>query len=129
MNGLLGLQGIEKNGKFEIDPDGPHLNNPPIDVECNFANNLTIVGEDMNFEFEQCPTIKCSQTTLEYEAETDQIKILMEDSGICSQTIHFHCKNAPLKTVSKLYPSHCSSLASEQDWRPLQIIPYINESS
>ena len=99
MNGLSGLQGIEKDGKFEIDPDGPHLNNPPIDVECNFANNLTIVGEDMNFEFEQCDTAQCSEVTIQYDAQTDQIKRLMMDSGFCSQMIHFHCKNAPLQTV------------------------------
>ena len=98
----LGLQGIQKDGQFKVDPDGQHVKNPPIDVGCHFSENLTIIGEEFNFEFEQCPTIKCSETTLEYEAETDQIKILMEDSGICSQTIHFHCKNAPL--VSKLYP-------------------------
>ena len=97
----LSLQGIQKDGQFKVDPDGQHVKNPPIDVGCHFSENLTIIGEEFNFEFEQCPTIKCSETTLEYEAETDQIKILMEDSGICSQTIHFHCKNAPLKTVSK----------------------------
>merc|ERR1712051_865788 len=95
----LGLQGIEKDGKFEIDPDGPHLNNPPIDVECNFANNLTIVGDDMNFEFEQCDTAQCSEVTMQYDAQTDQIKRLMMDSGFCSQMIQFHCKNAPLQTV------------------------------
>ena len=97
----LGLQGIQKDGQFKVDPDGQHVKNPPIDVGCHFSENLTIIGEEFNFEFEQCPTIKCSETTLEYEAETDQIKILMEDSGICSQMIHFHCRNAPLKTVSK----------------------------
>ena len=100
----LGLQGIQKDGQFKVDPDGQHVKNPPIDVGCHFSENLTIIGEEFNFEFEKCPTIKCSETLLEYEAKTDQIKILMEDSGICSQTIHFHCKNAPLKTVSKLYP-------------------------
>ena len=96
----MGFQGIEKDVRFQLDPDGAHFKNPPIDVECNFSDNLTIVGEDMNFKFERCNTTQCSEVTLQYDAQIDQIKRLMDVSGNCSQMIHFQCKNAPLKTVS-----------------------------
>ena len=39
----LALQGINKSGRFLLDPDGHHLNHPPMEVECKFPSNLTLI--------------------------------------------------------------------------------------
>ena len=42
----VALQGINKSGRFLLDPDGHHLNHPPMEVECKFPSNLTLIGEE-----------------------------------------------------------------------------------
>ena len=99
----LALQGIKKSGRYLLDPDGHHLNHPPIEVECKFPSNLTLIGEKFEKEFEKCNSSKCSEVPVEYNAHIDQILRLIEDSGSCSQELQFHCNNAPLRTVSQHY--------------------------
>ena len=99
----LALQGIKKSGRYLLDPDGHHLNHPPMEVECKFPSNLTLIGEEIEKEFERCNFAKCSEVPVEYDAHMDQILKFIEDSGLCSQELHFHCNNAPLRTVSQHY--------------------------
>ena len=99
----VALQGIKKSGRFLLDPDGHHLNHPPMEVECKFPSNLTLIGEGTEKDFERCNSAKCSEVPVEYIAHMDQILKLIEDSGSCSQELQFHCNNAPLRTVSKSY--------------------------
>ena len=40
----LALQGINKSGRFLLDPDGHHLNHPPMEVECKFPSYTTCIG-------------------------------------------------------------------------------------
>ena len=97
----LALQGIKKSGRFLLDPDGHHLNHPPIEVECKFPSNLTLIhsifsifpiGEEIEREFERCNSAKCSEIPVRYRnAHIDQILKLIEDSGSCSQELQFHC--------------------------------------
>ena len=99
----VALQGINKSGRFLLDPDGHHLNHPPMKVECKFPSNLTLIGEETEKGFERCDSAKCSEVPVGYNAHMDQILKLIEDSGSCSQELQFHCNNAPLRTVSKSY--------------------------
>ena len=45
---------------------------------------------------------KCSEVPVGYDANMDQILKIIAESGPCHQTIQFHCKNAPLRTVRKM---------------------------
>ena len=99
----LALQGINKSGRFLLDPDGHHLNHLPMEVECKFPSNLTLIGEETEKDFERCNSAKCSEVPVEYNAHIDQILKLIEESGSCSQELQFHCNNAPLRTVSQHY--------------------------
>ena len=108
----LALQGIKKSGRFLLDPDGHHLNHPPIEVECKFPSNLTLIhsifsifpiGEEIEREFERCNSAKCSEIPVRYRnAHIDQILKLIEDSGSCSQELQFHCNNGTLTNVSNI---------------------------
>ena len=102
----LALQGIKKSGRFLLDPDGHHLNHPPMEVECKFPSNLTLIGEEIEKEFARCNSAKCSEVPVGYNTHMDQILRLIEDSGLCSQELQFHCNNAPLRTVSINFMFH-----------------------
>ena len=95
----VALQGIKKSGRFLLDPDGHHLNHPPMEVECKFPSNFTLIGEKTEKEFQRCNFAKCSEVPLGHNAHIDQILTLIEDSSSCSQELQFHCNNAPLRTV------------------------------
>ena len=105
----LALQGINKSGRFLLDPDGHHLNHPPMEVECKFPSNLTLIhsifsmfpiGEEIEIEFERCNSPKCSEIPVRYRVHIEQILKLIEDSGPCSQELQFHCNNGSLTNVS-----------------------------
>ena len=40
----VALQGINKSGRFLLDPDGHHLNHPPMEVECKFPTYTACIG-------------------------------------------------------------------------------------
>ena len=56
----------------------------------------TIVGNDFNASFDHCNNEFCSEKHIEYDAPMPQLKLLLEKSPSCSQSITFDCYQAQL---------------------------------
>ena len=90
----LEQNGMEKNGRYLIDPDGPMIGQDPIEVYCDFENGLTEVLHDMHqqmIEVEECDADPgCAVYNLTYDVPKEQIEALIQLSDSCTQVITLH---------------------------------------
>ena len=84
----LQQNGMEKSGRYLIDPDGPMMGQDPINVYCDFENGWTEVLHDLQpmTQVEECQSDPgCAVYNLTYEAPPEQIEALIQLSATCSQ--------------------------------------------
>ena len=55
-----------------------------------------ILGNDSNYQFQQCEKAFCNEKTIEIGAPMAQIILLLEKSPSCKQEIVFECQSAPV---------------------------------
>ena len=65
----------------------------------------TIVGDDFKASFDQCGNTFCSEKHIKYDAPLPQLKLLLEKSPSCSQSIKFDCYQAMI-TVRFFLENH-----------------------
>ena len=62
----------------------------------------TMVGNDFTATFDHCNASFCSEKPIQYSAPMPQLKLLLEKSPSCSQSIKFDCQLAQI-VVSFLF--------------------------
>ena len=62
----------------------------------------TVVGNDFTATFDNCDASFCSEKPIQYAAPMPQLKLLLEKSPSCTQSIKFDCQAAQIM-VSKLF--------------------------
>ena len=67
-----------------------------IRIYCDIESGTTEVGEETHAKIETCQDDGCSKVLVEYEHPMNQIRLLIENSERCWQTIEFKCFAAPL---------------------------------
>ena len=93
----LAKNGIQTNGYYDVDL-GNSQN--PVNIHCDFEEKETRLGKESTIVVAHCPSDKCFNTFLPYEASHDQLRNLIESSPSCYQNLSFHCLTSPLQ-VSK----------------------------
>ena len=63
---------------------------------CKMPERTTIVGNDFKASFDHCDNSFCSEKHIEYAASMPQLKLLLEKSPSCTQSIKFDCYQAKL---------------------------------
>ena len=63
---------------------------------CKMPERTTIIGNDFKASFDHCDNRFCSEKNIEYAAPMPQLKILLEKSPSCKQSIKFDCYQAKL---------------------------------
>jgi len=99
-----------ESGTYLLDTDRDG-NEAPFEAYCKMPERTTIVGNDTTFDFVHCNETFCSEKLISYEAPEAQIKLLVEKSPKCSQTITFECQSAPIMTIEN------AILTSQLQWR------------
>ena len=93
-------RGVKTSGTYTIDPDGPMVGAPAIEVYCNFQTGTTEVlhnhdQEEVNIE--HCLGTMCYYLSVDYtSASMAQIEALIQLSDTCKQEIKCVCFLAPL---------------------------------
>ena len=82
------------SGPFSPSPQAPQCSLSP---SCNFENDITELGSEIEHEIDPCDTIGCDKIEVDYQAPIEQIKFLVENSESCEQEIEFSCQGAPLQ--------------------------------
>ena len=93
------MQCVQFSGEYNVDPDGSYSGGKPFSVQCSFADNSTIIGEEVEIEIEKCQGEQCFEAQINYTMPVEQMKKLFAISGRCTQTLDFHCKLAPLQVI------------------------------
>ena len=63
---------------------------------CKMPERTTIIGNDFKASFDRCNDSVCSEKHIKYDAPMPQLKLLLEKSPSCSQSIKFDCYQAEL---------------------------------
>ena len=63
---------------------------------CKMPERTTIIGNDFKASFNHCNDSVCSEKHIKYAAPMPQLKLLLEKSPSCSQSIKFDCYQAKL---------------------------------
>ena len=63
---------------------------------CKMPERTTIIGNDFKASFDHCDNSFCSEKHIEYAAPMPQLKLLLEKSPSCTQSIKFDCYQAKL---------------------------------
>ena len=63
---------------------------------CKMPERTTIVGNDFPATFDHCNASFCSEKPIQYSAPMPQLKLLLEKSPSCSQSIKFDCQLAQI---------------------------------
>ena len=70
---------------------------------CKMPERTTIVGNDFTTTFDHCNASFCSEKVIQYSAPMPQLKLLLEKSPSCSQSIKFDCQLAQIMVKILMY--------------------------
>lgn len=87
------------SGLYWIDPDGLGSGDAPIHVFCNMTSGSTSILHDseQTIDVGHCWDAGCYSRIINYQSSMRQMVALMEISSICTQSIQYDCKSAPLE--------------------------------
>ena len=103
--------GINTNGYYWIDLDGPRSGQPPVSVYCDFGLEPPEIGhiyqighdsEELALATENCDTEQCFNTRINYDINIEQVQQVINQSTSCSQKIYFHCNQAPIQVEGQI---------------------------
>ena len=81
-----------------MDTDGHQGVQSPFQAYCKFPEGLTIIGNDVSFDFNHCNESFCSEHLIDYkDPTTGQIATLLQAATSCEQTIKFDCFLSPIQ--------------------------------
>ena len=94
---LKNYYGLNVSKEYDLDPDGLNQGQLPIRAWCDLPSGITKIGQKLEIDILHCNSSDCFTHDIGYEPQVmEQIKTLIQTSGICYQEITFHCFITPL---------------------------------
>lgn len=86
--------GSENSANYLLDFDGKY-GEKPVEVFCDFQNQVTKMGQEMSTQVNECAGRHCLSVDGSYE-NLEQARSLIEQSDNCEQEIRLQCQSSPI---------------------------------
>ena len=95
--------GVKESGYYFIDPDGPGVGAPPVQVFCDIKSGITRIDHELHGEqrISSCRERGCFVRAVNYLVSMQQVEALILMSSHCEQYLRYDCKIAPSKNVQR----------------------------